>query len=628
MKLLRSRQKQIFALLALLLLVILGFVSIHGFIVKVRQNETAIADQTLLTAADNGVILIQTVFTDYIMNVENIATLYEQQENLTSKTALTLLDSIAGKNGYDRLAVDFPDGTTYTSDGYVFDMSHFGYLDKIKNGESFITDVLVSLADETQTISFLAPLHDKDGTPIASLRLTVNTTTMTNAINLTLFGGEGYYHLVDENGYYVAAGQSANALLMEQNFFDAIAVMDYDNGYSVEDIQKTFTEGITGFVRYSVDSSKRYAYCQPVGINNWVLMTIVPQKIIAQAELQNISFATTMTVQLSAILIFIFVYLYLTQSKASKIAVLNDKCFRALAEQTSKVIFEWDFDSDKIIAMNNFKALFGREMVTQNSAEEALNAHMVHPDDQGEFRRVFDMVLGGRNIDNIRFRVKLANGDYHWCQLSGIVIFDHTGHPYKAIGSLEDIHAVMMNEAQMKLKSETDQLTGLYNKTSTEQRIKQFLADGAGGSALMIIDIDNFKSVNDSFGHQFGDYVLVDFAEVLKPFSGGSNVVGRIGGDEFFLFLGDYCDEEFVYQTAERIGRLFEKTYTEKNTVCHSSASIGISFFPRDGMDFEALYKRADVALYRTKATGKNGYTVYNSNLGSEVSSRTAIDQL
>lgn len=626
MKILRSLQKQFYAVLALLMILFLVFISIYGFIEKVQHNETSIANQNLITAADNGIAMVQTVFNNYSLNLKNIATQYEAEEDLISKEALAMLATIAEQNGYSRLAVDFPDGTTYTSDGYVFNMSKFGYLDKIKNGENFITDVLPAIADGSNVVSFLAPLHNKVGEPIAALRLTMETASMEKVIKLSLFNSEGYYYLVDGNGNYVVDNNSPNALFKDRNFFDSISKLEYGKGHSASDILNSFSTGTKEVIQYSFEDNTQYAYYQPVGINNWVFMIVVPQEVIVEAEHQNISFAITMTIQLSAILILIFLYIYIEQHKARKIAVLNDKCFRALAEQSGKVIFEWDFVSGKITAMNNFKELFGRDMVTKTSALEALNAGMVHPDDKEEFESVFETILARKNFDNIRFRVKLESGDYHWCQLSGIVVFDTTKRPYKAIGSLEDIHELVTNEAQMKYKSETDQLTGLYNKVATEQKIKRYLVNNTGSAALMIIDIDNFKNVNDSLGHQFGDKVLVDFSKILKPFAKEHNIVGRIGGDEFFLFFVDYADEENICKNADKICKLFAKSYSNNSNVCTTSASIGISFYPRDGVDFETLYKCADIALYRTKDTGKNGYTVYNKNLGLEVSSRTEID--
>lgn len=613
-------------MLAILLCLLLITLPISEFVNKVRLNEIAIADQTLLTAANNGVTLIQSVFSSYMTTIKNIALLYEQNDDLTGAESLRMLQSIAEQNGYERLAVDFSDGRTYTSDGNLFNMAYMGYLDKLERGESFVTDVVSAIADGVNVISFITPLYDNNGAPIAGLRLTMDTTAMTDAIGLTLFGGEGYYHLVDENGHYVAAENTENALLMDRNFFDAIANMDYHEGYSINDIQKAFSAGESGFARYSAQGSTRYAYCQPVGINNWVLMTIVPQETITKAERQNIFFASIMAFQLLCILSIIFAYIYFLQRKAAKAAILNDKCFRALSKQSGKVIFEWDFASGKIVSMDNFKEIFGRDIATHSSAEDALNAGMVHPGDREVFENVFTEILGGNNVENIRFRVKNASDDYHWCTLSGIVIFDHNNRPYKAVGTMADIEAEVANEVQMKLRSEVDPLTGLYNKSATELYIRNLLKDATGSCALMIIDIDDFKNVNDSMGHQFGDRVLVDFAEILKPLSNDRSIVGRIGGDEFFVFFGNYRDNLFIYEQVERICQLFAKTYTDGNSSCSVSTSIGISFFPGDAPDFETLYKHADIALYRIKSSGKNSYTAYDASFGNEVATRTKID--
>lgn len=244
-------KKRISAIVLLVTLVFLIALSITGFIAKVRKNETAIADQTLVTAANNGVTLIQTVFDDYMSNIKNIAALYEKGEDLIGEDSLSLLHILAENSGYDRLAVDYPNGMTYTSDGNAFDISDFGYMDKIERGESFITDVLSAKVDNKDVISFIAPLHDANGKPIAALRLTMGTASMSDVINFTLFNSEGYYYLIDQNGNYVAVGESQNALLTEQNFFDAIAAMEYDTGYSAQNIKKSFRDGDAAFGNFS-----------------------------------------------------------------------------------------------------------------------------------------------------------------------------------------------------------------------------------------------------------------------------------------------------------------------------------------------------------------------------------------
>lgn len=603
--------------------------SIHSFGVAVRRNQTEITDRNLLVASNNGAAQIRAVFENCMATLDSTATILEQVENRSIEQFIPLLNKLAQANGFERMAVDLPSGTSYTSDGLVLDIAQMGYLERVKNGERFITNVIDAAADGRPMIGFFVPLRDSSGRPVASLRLSISTEVLSRDIDLQLFDSEGYYHLVDRNGRYVAAGNSQNALLMEQNFFDAIAQMDYLPGFSQQDIIGTFETGEAAYVKYSVGEAQRYAYCEQVGINSWVLMTIVPRQAVIRQEQQIASLATSMTIQLGLLLLILFIFLYYQQRKAQELARLNDRCFRVLAEQTGKVIFDWDFNSGQITPMANFRQLFGREMVTKDTADAALLVGMVHPEDKVAFESVFSSIRSGQNIDNIRFRVRNVHDEYRWCTLSGIVISDRAGVPYKAIGTLEDIHASIQHEQTLIHRSEIDLLTGLYNKTTTEQLIVQALQQaGDAVCALAIIDIDNFKSVNDRLGHQFGDRVLVDLATAMHPLAQEHDILGRIGGDEFFLLMMDCGSRERIAQRAQGICRAFERTVAGTNgQLCHISASVGISIYPEHSRDFAQLYRDADIALYLTKERGKNHFTIFDGTVGSGyVANRTTIE--
>lgn len=309
---------------------------------------------------------------------------------------------------------------------------------------------------------------------------------------------------------------------------------------------------------------------------------------------------------------------------------LNEQCFKALAEQTNKVILEWDFETNKITAMSNFKALFGRNAITVNDAQDALSVKAVHEDDRDVFVKVFATIKGGDEVEDARFRIADNNGNYHWCSLSGLVVKDSSGKPYRAIGSLENIENRLNREIELRQKAETDQLTGLYNKAAVESLIKDALQLEEHKNhkhALIIIDVDNFKNVNDKLGHLYGDTVLAELAEELRRIFRTSDIVGRAGGDEFFVMLKNFGDNEMVTKKATDICKNFGKTYSGKQSKVSISASVGIAVFPKDGEDYETLFKCADLALYDTKAKGKNGFTYYNGQKDiSYQASRTEID--
>lgn len=162
-------------------------------------------------------------------------------------------------------------------------------------------------------------------------------------------------------------------------------------------------------------------------------------------------------------------------------------------------------------------------------------------------------------------------------------------------------------------KSNHDQLTGLYNKTATEELISECIGEYgmADGHVLYIMDIDNFKSINDSLGHSLGDRALAELAKHLSAAARESDVVGRIGGDEFMVFLKSIKNTETVSIKAEELRNAFHTAGAAIPELAKMSGSIGCSRYPDDGSTFEELYKKADKALYETKASGKDGWTIY-----------------
>ncbi len=180
---------------------------------------------------------------------------------------------------------------------------------------------------------------------------------------------------------------------------------------------------------------------------------------------------------------------------------------------------------------------------------------------------------------------------------------------------------------QTEIAGQRDGLTGLYNKKTTELLIKKFLKGNSfKNGALMIIDVDFFKTINDTFGHLYGDAVLSQLSDALKSVFQKSDIIGRVGGDEFFVFLKNYKSKEVLEERAKAVCEKFKKTYKQKDQTVNISASIGIAT-TEDVTDFEVIYENADVALYNTKADGKNGYTFFTGEEKSQYkSTRTEIE--
>ncbi|MCR5177585.1 MAG: GGDEF domain-containing protein [Lachnospiraceae bacterium] len=163
-------------------------------------------------------------------------------------------------------------------------------------------------------------------------------------------------------------------------------------------------------------------------------------------------------------------------------------------------------------------------------------------------------------------------------------------------------------------KADSDQLTGLKNKAATERDISEFMsANPTTQSLLFILDIDDFKGVNDTMGHSFGDDVLHEFGFSLSSMFRASDVIGRIGGDEFMVFVKNIPNEDTIEKEAKKIRDFISSFRAGEGVMREITASSGAAVFPADGDDFDTLYKAADKALYKSKRSGKRQLSFYGS---------------
>lgn len=214
----------------------------------------------------------------------------------------------------------------------------------------------------------------------------------------------------------------------------------------------------------------------------------------------------------------------------------------------------------------------------------------------------------GCNHLHYEFMISENGSSYHWMRIDAYIFFSQEDKCVHMFIYRKNID----KEKKQAIQAQTDEMTGLLNKMATERQIEQLIADNPGRKyALFFIDIDNFKQVNDRFGHRFGDHCIRCFASIVRRNFREGDVIGRIGGDEFAVFapMSD-AGIRWVHKRAQIL-------VSELNTVCedgtnswHMSASMGVSISPENGRDFNSLYESADRALYETKKRGKNGYTI------------------
>lgn len=181
----------------------------------------------------------------------------------------------------------------------------------------------------------------------------------------------------------------------------------------------------------------------------------------------------------------------------------------------------------------------------------------------------------------------------------------------------------------LKKAAVTDPMTGLLNKASSHDEIGAMCRHTPG--AFMMIDLDSFKLVNDIYGHDMGDKILIRFAEIIQSVVRSSDLTGRMGGDEFIAYCQNINDEAVIARKAEYINEqimISAKEYMGDDMTIPLGASIGCVFAPDEGTDFDTLYKKADKVLYIVKQNGKHGYSIYQDSHHEESHSKASVTDL
>ena len=221
----------------------------------------------------------------------------------------------------------------------------------------------------------------------------------------------------------------------------------------------------------------------------------------------------------------------------------------------------------------------------------------------------------GIHTCSVEYRLKIK-GCYRWINASIQLLKKDNGSDVFAHVFLKDIQAQKEKEELLQKEVHIDALTGTYNRKGIITHIEEVLRHNHEAiCACVTLDIDNFKEVNDTFGHLYGDAVLSETAKKIQKLCRSDTLIGRPGGDEFIAFFPCLQNEEDLLHAVKRLQTALMHTYTSGSLMVKPSVSMGISFYPRHGTTFTELYNKADIAMYHCKRNGKNKWTIFQDTM-------------
>jgi diguanylate cyclase (GGDEF)-like protein/PAS domain S-box-containing protein len=271
-------------------------------------------------------------------------------------------------------------------------------------------------------------------------------------------------------------------------------------------------------------------------------------------------------------------------------------------------VFEWNLKENTIYFSHKWEERFGYEPVSRNfGAQLGIAAHF-HPDDLPMVREAIEEVRTRFTSMCADVRIADANARYLWNRVIATPCLNEVGELVRIIGILQDVDAVKRAEEKLKEKAERDGLTKLYNKASVQKLITEYLAgrEESSLSAMLILDLDNFKLINDNYGHLYGDSVLEQISAGLRSLFRSNDIVGRIGGDEFLILMKDIPNTELVHSRCRRLLGELHRMLEERCPGLDTSGSVGVVLIPDHGTGYSDLFRRADEALYHSKIKGKD----------------------
>ena len=284
------------------------------------------------------------------------------------------------------------------------------------------------------------------------------------------------------------------------------------------------------------------------------------------------------------------------------------------------IIEEFPLEKRFIYDKEKFKRLFGTNQEFDNLDDLfwfIVDNH-VHKDDLEKVDVFRDIDVDRRVSRNeycieTEFRIRLKRGTYRWISAVTVLLYDDERRNYYVLMLLKDINKKKMLELESTILARRDAMTRLYNKTYAENVVKEEIEklEKDANAALVIIDIDNFKTINDTYGHMIGDHVIIEFASRLMTCTRETDIVGRIGGDEFLVYIPNFGNRERLYHKITKMLENLHYEYSEKDTELQVHCSMGISTFSDENNDYMKMFQCADKALYVSKKNGKDAFCIY-----------------
>lgn len=304
----------------------------------------------------------------------------------------------------------------------------------------------------------------------------------------------------------------------------------------------------------------------------------------------------------------------------------SEERLRMAIDAASMYTWDWDIHTNRMIRTGHHQLVYGPDVPAADSSYDSL-LHSIHPEDRATFEQAVDRALQGGKLDYLQFRIVRPSGEIRWLETQGQPYRDDSGKVVRMIGVTQDVTERKRSDALIKQMAFFDTLTALPNRNNLHDCLRAAIRDAAPRRmplALLLMDLNHFKEINDTLGHHRGDIVLGEVGKRIRGALFGPDIVARLGGDEFAVLLPRLGKAEDVDIVVRKIQDALYPPIMIEDVPIAVEAGIGVAIYPEHGEDPDSLLQRADVAMYVAKKTGSS-YVVYNPSCDKHSPSRLAL---
>ena len=542
------------------------------------------------------------------------------------------IKEIQSRNQFVRMGIVYPNGVGYTIDGKEIELGDRDFFQASIKGEKYISNLINIELSSEKLLLFSVPI-EKDGQILGVLYGWYDSDQLMEEMDFDK-DSPIYFLVLDSNGDYISKAQNKNVLVKDEtNFWVALKNNYYVDEDELQEIQSNMKNGKNGNFEFQNEMDTRYVNYEPLGVNEWYIVSLLVDKDVTSSTALFYSLAMKLLIKILFGFFLLGAFLYLYQKYSNRIIrekneqlASQNHILNLTLENTKDIPFELNVKEKTIVFFKNslYKSQ-GEYKSFQADVDELIRVGFLAEDSREEGRmfleQVFSNQKGVEQVICVYF-----DGKERWVKVKMIDSYADNEKNLK-IGVIMDfmeqksqenrLQRKEMEMKQLEKESSFDFLTKVWNRKKLEEEIDCYLKKITEDElqAFLIIDLDHFKEVNDTLGHSMGDFVLQDVANKLRNHVRDYDFIGRLGGDEFVVFAKKIRTKENIEKIAVSLNHILEKVYEKDGQQVKISASIGIAFCPNEGRSFKDLYKKADIALYKTKENGKNGYTIYKDEI-------------